>query len=280
MAQKRMNSGCRGAVLALVMIVGCVSQKGEMTELDKALAASHENDEKADAFYTLFLNSDVFIPTHDPAPQDGEKRRSKEGESFSPLVVESDGVPFLLVFDRLERLQAWAAGDAIDYVRIPAHALLRSSLDPELHVVLNVGTPHSKEFVPDELAWLRGTVDRLEPAAVAVPPGTKVLVGPPATVPDGLTDALTACMRRNPEVAAAYLAQVEFELPGEKPQLLLLLDVDDAGQKYLRSIRGDIGIATRGILAEQESLTIQVNDGTAVSSEVVSQIAPFYTRAE
>ncbi|MDG2306079.1 MAG: hypothetical protein P8R42_15810 [Candidatus Binatia bacterium] len=43
-------------------------------------------------------------------------------------------------------------------------------------------------------------------------------------------DALTARMRRNPEVGAAYLGQVEFELPGEEPQLFPALDLDDAEQ--------------------------------------------------
>lgn len=280
MTKRRINQRHRWAVLALVFVMGCISQKNDMTELDKALAASHDTPEKADAFYGLFLNTDIFIPTHAPAPEGSAEGRSKEGESFAPLVVESDGILFLPVFDRLERLQAWAKGEAIDYVRIPTHALLRSSLEPKLHIVLNVGTPHTKEFVPDELAWLRGTLDQLEPKPFAVPAGTSVVVGPPTNVPEGLVAALTACLLRNQEVEAAYLAQVEFEIPGEKPQLFLVLDVDDAGQQYVETIREDIGIATRGILGEHESLTMQVNNGGGISTGVIAEVDAFYRRSK
>ncbi len=250
-----------------------------MTELDNALSAAQKDQAKSDSFYNLFLNSDVLIPTHYTTDPTGiEMRRSQEGESFAPIVVESNGVPFLPIFDKMERLQAWAKGQEIAYIQMPAHALIRSTLDPKLHLALNVGTPFFKEFAPDELEWLRRAFENQKPAAFTVPTGTKVFIGAPARIPDGLVNALTTCMNRNHEVEAAYLGQVHFDLPGEKPQLFLILKVDSVGQEYLQNISEDIGIATRGLLGEQESLTMQVYDGKGVGFDLVATVQPFYRR--
>ena len=266
------------AILIVTLLVGCARQESAMTELDKALVAAQKDQAKTDAFYSLFLNSEVIIPTRDAAALEAGVRRSQEGESFSPMVVENEGVPFLPVFDRKERLEAWARGQDITYVQMPAHALIRSSLDSKLHIALNVGTPHFKEFVPDELAWLRQAFDEQKPSAFSVPAGTKVSVGAPVRVPDGLEESLTSCMIRNREVQAAYLGQADFDLPGEKPQLFLVLKLDDGAEEYLENISEDIGMATRGLLGEQEALTMQVYDGKGISSDVVETVKPFYAR--
>lgn len=266
------------AIPIAALLFGCARQENGMTELDKALAAAQQDQAKSDAFYNLFLNSDVLIPTRDTATPEGGIRRTQEGESFSPIVVENENVPYLPVFDRMERLQAWAQDQEITYVQMPGHALIRSSLDPKLHIALNIGTPHFKDFVPDELAWLSQAFEDQKPSAFTVPAGTKVFVGVPARIPDGLEDSLRSCMRRNIEVEAAFLGQVHFNLPGEKPQLFLVLKLDAAGQKYLQSINEEIGLATRGFLDEQEALTIQIYDGEGISSDIVETVKPFYKR--
>ena len=251
-----------------------------MTDLDSALVAAQGDQSRGNVFYSLFLNSDVLIPTRDSGGTDGGMRRSKEGESFSPMVVESNGVPFLPVFDRMDRLQKWAQGHEIAFVKMPAHALIRSSLDPRLHLALNVGTPFFKDIVPDELAWLSEEFERQKPSPFTVPAGTKVFVGAPAKIPDGLVDALTTCVSRNQEVQEAYLGQVHFDLPGEKPQLFLVLKLDDNAKSFMQNINEDIGVATRGLLGKQESLTMQVYDGNGISSNVVTSVEPFYRRQQ
>lgn len=268
------------AILITALFTACVRKEGDMTDLDNALAAAQKDQSLADAFYSLFLNTDVLIPTRDTSGMDGGMRRSKEGESFSPIVVESNGVPFLPIFDRMDRLQKWAQGEEITYIQMPAHALIRSTLDPRLHLALNVGTSYFKEFVPDEIAWLRDSFEKQKPTAFTVPAGTKVFVGAPAKIPDGLVAALTTCMSRNQEVEEAYLGQVYFDLPGEKPQLFLVLKINDAAHDFIQNINEDIGAATRGLLGEKESLTMQIYDGKGVSSDVVTAVKPFYRKTQ
>ncbi|PSM31306.1 enhanced serine sensitivity protein SseB C-terminal domain-containing protein [Haliangium sp. UPWRP_2] len=250
----------------------------KMTPLDKALQEAKDTADAADAFYSLFLNTAVFIPTHDPAAESSGSRRTAPGETFHPFVVESEGKPYLPVFDTHDRLTAWAGGHPMTYIQMAAHALIRSSLDPKLHLALNVGTPNLKVFVPEELERLRQVHQAQTPKQFTVPAGTRVLVGAPASVPDGIEESLRHCLERNEEVESAYLGQVHFMIEGSKPELFLVLKIDDTGKEHLDSIQEDIGVALRGFLQKGENLTLQVYDGKGTGSGVVEAVKPFYVR--
>jgi len=148
-----------------------------MTPLDKVFAAVLEGKKRIDDFYALFLNTDIHIPTNKP-------EGSQEGEEFVPLVVKNEGITFLPIFDRYERLKDWAGGKDIAHVQMSAHALIHSSLDPKIHLFLNPGNEYSKEFMSDELAWLRGHFESRRPTRVKIPAGTKVTVREPEKIPE------------------------------------------------------------------------------------------------
>ena len=249
-----------------------------MTPLDQAHENLKQDQSHGGAFYDLFLNTLVFIPTHDDPALYGDPRRSLPGETFCPYVVESKGVHYLPIFETYERLVSWSAGHQMSYVQMAAHALIRSSLDPKLHVALNIGTPYQKIFVPDELAWLRSVYEKQKPKEITVPAGTAVQVGAPAKIPDGLEDSLRQCLKRNEEVEAAYLGQVHFHIKGTKPELFLVLKVYEKGKPFLKNIQEDVGVAIRGFLGKGENLTLQVYDGKGISSTVVESVKPFFKR--
>jgi hypothetical protein len=248
-----------------------------MTPLDHALEVAEKEQEKGNVFYNLFLNTDVFIPTHDAASL-GQPRRSEAGESFHPVVIENNGIPYLPIFDTYDRLVKWSAEHQMSYVQMPAHALIRSSLDAKLHLALNVETSHVKIFVPEELKWLRKVYEAQIPKEFSVPAGTKVLVGAPATIPEGIEDSLRVCLKRNREVEAAFLGQVHFMIEGEKPQLFLVLKIDNEGKEFIKNIQEDIGVAMRSILQKGVNITLQIYDGNGVSSDIVKTVEPFYSR--
>lgn len=140
-----------------------------MNDLDQALLLLREdaNDpKKQSGFYDLFLNRTFFVPilgddaalSADLTPQEGQ---------VLPLVMESNGNDYLMLFDTQERLQAWIKEET-NYVEVPGHVLAATSMPP-LHWALNVGTDYSKEFVPDEIAWLREAVERCEAASKEAP---------------------------------------------------------------------------------------------------------------
>lgn len=127
-----------------------------MTDLDKALDVlrSNPDDFKAQSgFYDLVLNTGFFVPTVSESFINGE---GKEEEANVPLLVESEGKDYLVFFDQKERLLQWAQQDAAS-VEIPGYLLAEMTTD-QLHWVMNIGTDYAKEFVPDEIAWLKDVV--------------------------------------------------------------------------------------------------------------------------
>jgi hypothetical protein len=136
-----------------------------MTELDLALETLRQdmNDAKSQStYYDLFLNTTFFVPIQDAGSVEGAAEVMDDGDVL-PLVIESEGNDYLMLFDTRERLTAWADAE-VDCVEIPGHQLAATSIAP-LHWALNVGTDYSKQFLPDEIAWLREVVEQCHAAA-------------------------------------------------------------------------------------------------------------------
>jgi len=133
-----------------------------MTDLDLALSLCQESPEdhdKQSSFYDLFLNSNFYVPTQTDVDKSGEVT-ADEAENAVPLIIDGEGEDYLMLFDREDRLYAWA-GSEISYVLVAGYALARISTPP-LHWALNVGSDYPKQFLPDEIAWLRGVVESCE----------------------------------------------------------------------------------------------------------------------
>lgn len=122
-----------------------------MTELDQALEQYIRDDNQQAPYYDLVLNTDFYIPITDDevTPLEGK-------EGFTPLVIEADDKPYLMLFDREERLTGWAK-KPINYVILAGYGVARIST-PGLHWVVNAGEEFAKEFVPEEISWLRDSV--------------------------------------------------------------------------------------------------------------------------
>jgi peptidyl-prolyl cis-trans isomerase C len=138
----------------------------ELTGLDQALQTFREDmtDAKRQSkYYDLFLNTTFCVPTLDQQELVGEAA-VEEGQVL-PLIIESEGNDYLMLFDTEERLKNWAGTDA-KWVGVPGYVLAATTMPP-LHMALNVGTEHSKQFLPDEIAWLRDVVERCNAEAAA-----------------------------------------------------------------------------------------------------------------
>ena len=103
----------------------------------------------------LYDNTRFYIPTRDDEAAAGKTAVSAD-DTFSPLILEAEGKRYMLLFDSEERLGAWAK-KAAPYVALPGHALAGAT-PPGLHWAVNVGTGYAKEFVPEEIGWLREVV--------------------------------------------------------------------------------------------------------------------------
>ncbi|MDD2271398.1 MAG: SseB family protein [Desulfuromonadaceae bacterium] len=130
-----------------------------MTELDQALHALRldmDDTKLQSKYYDVFLNMTFCVPTLDQQESD-IKSELEEGQIL-PLVIESEGNDYLMLFDTEERLKSWATND-VKWVDVPGYILAATTMPP-LHWALNVGTEYSKQFLPDEIAWLKEVVER------------------------------------------------------------------------------------------------------------------------
>ena len=128
-----------------------------MTDLDKALDL-YMQDEKAQApHYDLVLNSNFYIPVHDQGETVGQQDL-KDNDEIVPLILNADDNEYLMLFENEERLMAWA-NEKISYV-VVAGDVIAQMTPPELHWALNMGTDYQKQFVPDEIGWLKEIIQQ------------------------------------------------------------------------------------------------------------------------
>ena len=192
-----------------------------MTPLDTAYVTAMQSKQEA-IFYNAFLSSTIFVATID-APATEKTKRTGENETISPIIIESNGEKYIMLFDTQERLSLWAKRE-VGFVAIPGHTIVEM-MGTEFHWALNVGTDHVKTFAPDEIKWLKQNLNKAQ--TENLPSRTEVLTGAPAKIPSGLVEALKANLAsRNTEVKTAYLGQVFYVRDGEKPHLALVIDVN------------------------------------------------------
>ena len=131
-----------------------------MSQLDDALIELRKDMDDAKSqskYYDLFLNATFFVPTMEGDMTPEQAAAAEQGQ-VAPMIMESDGIDYLMLFDSVERLNAWAKGEA-SYVEVPGHVLAATSAAP-LHWALNVETEFAKPFIPAEIAWLKDVVEQ------------------------------------------------------------------------------------------------------------------------
>ena len=64
-----------------------------------------------------------------------------------------------------EVITEWAE-EGVHCIALPGHVVIEMAT-PELYLAMNVGTEHTKQFVPEEIAWLKQVVKQSKEAAEA-----------------------------------------------------------------------------------------------------------------
>lgn len=259
-------------LISLPLVTHAQGEKNYMSPLDSAYVAAMQNADEQSTFYNAFFNAELFIPTH-TMPKSDQQRRADD-ESISPIFVESEGVQYLMLFDSKERLSAWAQRE-VGFVAMPGHAVVEM-MNTDFHWALNAGTEYMKTFVPDEIQWLKEIIANSKGQKTSLAKGTNVLIGTPATIPEGLVESLSKNLARNNEIKRAYLGQVHYETQGEKPHLALVLDANELQQSTIDAIRKDLAIATKGFLGESEYIDIMFKNESGVANEITKMVKPFY----
>lgn len=134
-----------------------------MTELDQVISAAFASEgkqEDVNKVYLTLLRTPLYLPVH---KDDATVDKDEDAEPFKPLFAKIDNNYFILAFDTLERLQAWAGEqlERINYVEISGNDVIKGISD-QVFLCLNHGTDFYKEFSPDEVKRLKMIVSRIE----------------------------------------------------------------------------------------------------------------------
>lgn len=259
----------------LILSAAALHAEDKMTPIDKAYEAAIKDQTKAGDFYNLFLRSDIYIPTFDVPEREGARKADGQ-EAFNPVIIENEGRKTLILFDTLERLKGYATRE-IGYVTMPGHAILEAMPDG-LHWALNHTTDHYKEFTPEEIAHVKKQVEASRPQSTTVKKGTKIMIGTPAKIPDGLVEALRETLKRNGEVTSARLGQVYIDAEGEVPHMALVVRTDGVSDTMKQAMIKDLSTACRGKLGEREHIDILVDEPGQISEGIISEVEPFHTK--
>ncbi len=121
-----------------------------MTALDEALEKYIADESAQAAYYDLVLQTDFYIPIQD----DGSGTPVEELESVTPLVFAEGDKKYVLMFDTEERVNGWAK-EPVKYMILAGYEMVKHS-PAGLHWAINIGSERAKEFVPEEINWLKG----------------------------------------------------------------------------------------------------------------------------
>lgn len=263
--------------LYLTSVVLAAESTKAMTPLDRAFVTATQNPKEEAKYYDIFLNTEIYLPTYNLSDKEREKRAGA-GESIQPVIIESEGVRYVMLFDSKERLGAWAKRE-IGFVRLPGHAFVEMA-GSDIRWALNVGTDYQKVFLPDEIRWLKQSLSKSQVKETKIAAGTQVLVGVPAKIPPGLLNSFKSRLPKNREVKEAYLAQVYYVREGEKPHLAIGLRIDKTSNSTTTTdaIKKDLATASRSHLAEGEYIDILTQENEPLFSEIIKVVKPFYER--
>lgn len=239
------------------------------TELDKALAHVQDNPDEVHVFYNTFLNSVLYLPTHD-APE-GQEDDQKQ---LRPIFSQSGDTLFLMLFDSLERLKGWAQKD-MGYVGLQGHAIL-DMMDPRFHWFLNYGSAYGHEFGSDEIKWLKSAVQQATQQPVTSEPGTAEITAPTG-VPDGLIEVLKAVAEKHETVREVALGH--FLMPDKmaQPDLALAIRPEPLEESLGEEILNEFATAARTILNEADEFWVFEAGQTEFAERLLSTVPPFYS---
>jgi hypothetical protein len=136
-----------------------------MTELDQLIAVAYASEGKQDdvnKVYLTMLRSPLVVPV-EKIPGDKVIDDDNDEEPFKPLFAKMEDNYFMLAFDTVERLTAWAGDqvEMIDYVEISGRDIV-AGISDQAFLCLNLGAEFYKEFSPDEIKRLKTIVSRID----------------------------------------------------------------------------------------------------------------------
>jgi hypothetical protein len=223
----------------------------------QTLQGLHEGNASDADLHAELQRSDVVVPK----PEGG----GVEDSSVSLPLLEVEGRDVVPLFSSPETL-AQGAPAGMAYVVIP-FAALASGWPDGLDAILDLGSGWARELPAAAITgW----------GPVEVPAGTRVFLGEPAEEPEALLDRLRSHLSGEPDVEAAWRAQVMVDQPGETPHLAIGLMLTP-GADAQTVIRRTMAVALPAVTGPIDLVLVEQDSSDAVAGYMLEN-EPFYRR--
>ncbi|MEM9970149.1 MAG: SseB family protein [Pseudomonadota bacterium] len=192
------------------------------TALDTAFVAMESNagdDAQRLRFFEALAASELYLLL----------QSEPRGDNIEPRIFETSEGRFVLIFDREDRLTAFADGPA-PYAALPGRTIADMLQDQDIGLGLNLGVAPSSYLIPaGAVAWLAETLGS-RPEERDDTPETFTS---PGNLPERLLSALDARLARAAGLAdLAYLARATYD-SGRRSHLLAIVDAVPGAEETL-----------------------------------------------
>jgi len=264
-------------------IAALLSSAMALDPLAKALAAAaREGTEEARKhFYTVLINSQVFVlgRPKDESVQPGQAPREiKPDDQFlihavaHPFIEGQKALPF---FSSLEHLKRVAPPDS-QYMGFSALHILGLSQEMKLPLILNYGFEAHKLFAEEEVEYLMNAASEEPFEQRQYQPGAQIYLSQPDKYPEPLVGALINFLSGYPEVEAAYLAIMREKSEASQPVMVIGFEAEGDLTPMFRAAGPLLGeYADEGLPID----FTKVEEGeNGLSRYFLEKVSPFYRR--
>jgi len=209
----------------------------EDTALDRAHAAMQAEPEDTAArlrFFERLLDGELFLLLE----------REAEGDDLTPEVFPVEGIPYVLVFDREERLAGFVGRQA-PYAALSGRLIVSLLQGQGIGIGVNLDAAPSETLLPaGAVDWMAGMLAQRPEQAEARPEAFH----PPASLPGALLTGLDAKLAAAAGLAPlAYVAGVSYA-GGGRSHMLAFIDAVEGAEAALAQAAGE-ALAFSGIEA-------------------------------
>ncbi|MFB2582743.1 enhanced serine sensitivity protein SseB C-terminal domain-containing protein [Herbiconiux sp. P15] len=229
-------------------------------DIETLLAAAAKEQTAAPAFLEALLESTVIVPG-----TASDDRTVNLADLLGPGGTSVQ--PFYTSEERLRETLDAVPGFERRFLALPCRALWEMTRGATF--VLNPHSAHGKQFPPGEIGQLLDGAATLTPRVVTE--NTEVLVGEPARVPPGMTEALAALFARHPEVVSATLGWKVTPQEGSVDESYLLVLV--GGPTLRETVSPELGQALTTYSLSSPIDVMFVEPG---ARHLLTSVRPFY----
>ena len=246
-------------------------------ELERSLVLAANDPAARPQFYKLLLESQLFVLIPPGTGSHGE-RMLEQGENVQLVSWKKGNQDVIPMFTSLHLLRETIkqTGHALDYLAMKGKDLFGVLGNGSLSALLNPNCPAGKEFFAEEMRDI-ASGEFFKPAKTeTVQQARQILLGQPAEYPYKLVETLKRHLESQPQVEAAYLAQIADPASGTPPHLIFGIQMHGE----IDPVMQQLVLVTRETMGPNKIADFTVlGHGGSLDDYFLRQTKPFYVKS-